>query len=85
MFYQLNVTTAASTESVLAPTNASVSPDTPERHVIKVSSWGLENIGQTGYRIISFPADTWQLLAYFRYVLISANMYLLCFNKKHFS
>lgn len=56
MFYQLNVTTAASMESVLAPTNASVSQDTPERRVIKVGSWGLENMGQTGYGIITFPA-----------------------------
>lgn len=45
MFYQLNVSTAASTESVLAPTNASVSQDTLERHVIKVGIWGLENMG----------------------------------------
>lgn len=33
---RLNVTTAASTESVLAPTNASVSKDTPERHATKI-------------------------------------------------
>lgn len=53
MFYQLSVTTAANTGSVLAPTNASVSQDTLERRVIKVGSWGLENVGQTGHRIIS--------------------------------
>lgn len=57
MFYQLNANMAASTESALAPTNASVSQDTLERHVIKVGIWGRENMGETGSRIISFPAD----------------------------
>lgn len=62
MFYQLSVTTTASTESVLAPTNASVSQDTPERRAVKVGIWGpgeegLENVGRTGYRIIAFAAD----------------------------
>lgn len=57
MFYQLNANTAASTESALAPTNASVSQDTPERHVIKVGILGPENMGETENRIMSFPAD----------------------------
>lgn len=62
MFYQLSVTTTASTESVLAPTNASVSKDTPERRAVKVGIWGpgeesLENVGHTGYWTIAFAAD----------------------------
>lgn len=36
MFYQLSASTAASMESVLAPTNASVSQDTLARLVIRV-------------------------------------------------
>lgn len=62
MFYQLSVSTTASTESVLAPTNASVSQDTPERRAVKVGIWGsgeegLENVGRTGHKLIAFAAD----------------------------